>query len=714
MSRTCRRAALAAALFGLAAHVAPLLSQQPQLPPPGLPSVGATMPPPVAKPSPVLTPGSQPVLQPVLQPGLPREAVPVVIPSKELAPLDRRAEGAAPGYLTAAATGPFAVAINWQDVPGALSYKVYRRLESGGVPVVFTVAPLPAAPLQGELRGKTVAGTARFTDSGLLPATTFSYVVEAVYPDTIIPGMTDASKVTTSAAPPVTGLTAKAVGLRTAKEEGYRVELSWGPAPGAARYIISRHQNQSPIATVAATQSAAEQPGPTYSYVDDRHIGADLSERIVGQEVYYFGVSPGSFYYQVLPVYVLGSMERVADKATAPGVPVEIPSQVVDARPQGSTPIGVSATATGIQTIAIGWTDVPWATDYRVYRSEVSATGPFLGAHNLTLPTPRKGAARSITDGGRAPGATYYYRIEAFYSDSGPGASQVASATTPAAAPVAGLTGKGNALSAELHWKASPGASGYYVYRDGKDIAHLAGQTSYLSGQWIPSDTAFTEQLSPGTYSYKVLPVYTYGANENLDLSKHPAVAVKVLYPSITGFADTHTHPFANLASGGKVFFGSAFGPIDSALTICFASHGQDGLGDVIGNIYRTKSGNISLGHNTGGFPDFGGWPTWRTLTHQQMHSDWIYRAYQGGLRLMVAHAVNNALLCEVAPRDPGGPGRPPRTCDDMEAVDLQIDAAKEMEAYVDSKSGGAGKGWFRIAYTPEQARQIIPTASSR
>jgi microsomal dipeptidase-like Zn-dependent dipeptidase len=43
-----------------------------------------------------------------------------------------------------------------------------------------------------------------------------------------------------------------------------------------------------------------------------------------------------------------------------------------------------------------------------------------------------------------------------------------------------------------------------------------------------------------------------------------------------------------------------------------------------------------------------------------------------------------------------------------MEAVDLQIDAAKEMEAYIDGQAGGSGKGWFRIAYTPEQARQII------
>lgn len=702
MSRNHRRAALAVALLGLAVRAVPLLAQEP-LPPPGMPSVGATMPPPVAKPRPVLTPGQQPVLQPVLEPGLTPGTVPVVIPTKEFEPKDIRTKGAAPANLTAVATGPFAVEINWQDVPGAIGYKVYRLIQ-GGVPVVRDVAPLSSAklPLEGRRptavlkeAGRTPATSARFTDSGLLPATTFSYVVESVYPDTIIPGKTPPVSVTMPGAPPVTGLTAKATGIKTPEQDGYRVELTWGPAPGAARYMISQFQNMPPIATVSAAQSAADQPPATYSYIDDRHFGPDLKDRIIGQEKYIFGVSPASYYYQVLPVYVLGSMELVADKATAPGVAVQIPSQVVDARPPGTAPAGVTAVASGIQSVVVKWNEVPWSTGYRVY-SSAAATGPFLGEYSLALPTPRTIAPQSYIDGWLVPGSTTYYKVEAFYADSSPGASQVVSATTPIPPPLAGLVGKGYALSAELSWNASAGASAYYVYRDGKKVAQLLGQSSYLGSSG--PQTTYSEQVPPGTYTYKVLPVYTWNPNESLDLLRQPSVTVTVNFPTIKGFADTHTHPFANLAAGGRLFWGAAFGPIQAALALCNPWHGEGGLADWLGNI---KAG-FRIGHHTGGYPNFDGWPTWNTLDHQQMYSDWILRAYEGGLRLMVAHAVNNSLICSVINKAPD------RSCDDMEAVDLQIQAAEQMQAYIDAERGGPGKGWFRIAYTPQQARQII------
>jgi microsomal dipeptidase-like Zn-dependent dipeptidase len=47
-------------------------------------------------------------------------------------------------------------------------------------------------------------------------------------------------------------------------------------------------------------------------------------------------------------------------------------------------------------------------------------------------------------------------------------------------------------------------------------------------------------------------------------------------------------------------------------------------------------------------------------------------------------------------------------SCNDMEAADRQLAAAKEMEAYIDRKSGGPGQGWYRIVYTPRQAREVI------
>src|SRR6266567_4395472 len=50
-------------------------------------------------------------------------------------------------------------------------------------------------------------------------------------------------------------------------------------------------------------------------------------------------------------------------------------------------------------------------------------------------------------------------------------------------------------------------------------------------------------------------------------------------------------------------------------------------------------------GHPVGGYPNFDGWPRFTTIIHQQMYIDWLKRTYEGGLRLMVAHVVNNELL---------------------------------------------------------------------
>jgi microsomal dipeptidase-like Zn-dependent dipeptidase len=175
--------------------------------------------------------------------------------------------------------------------------------------------------------------------------------------------------------------------------------------------------------------------------------------------------------------------------------------------------------------------------------------------------------------------------------------------------------------------------------------------------------------------------------------------------PAMMGFADLHNHQFANLAFGGKAFVGEAFGPIRTALPHCDYLDGDPsnwvhGPGGVRDNLATVLGG--TLGHKVGGYPEFDGWPRWNSYTHQSVYEDWLLRAHQGGLKLMVMLAVNNEWLCQQIEITPG------RTCGDMEAVDLQIAAAKQMEAYIDNKSGGSGRGWYRIVYSPQEARDAI------
>jgi microsomal dipeptidase-like Zn-dependent dipeptidase/multisubunit Na+/H+ antiporter MnhG subunit len=193
----------------------------------------------------------------------------------------------------------------------------------------------------------------------------------------------------------------------------------------------------------------------------------------------------------------------------------------------------------------------------------------------------------------------------------------------------------------------------------------------------------------------------------------------------IWGWADTHAHMFSNLGFGGYLFhgepinspyfwFGGEFllvpekvNGVSEAMPWCGTfdqplPHGVGGIGDLIGNAIRT--GNPFSGHWVGGFPEMDGWPRWEDVNHQKMYFRWLERAFRGGQKLMVMQAVNNEVLCRASNQKPG------YGCDDMDAVDRQIAATKQTEQWIDLYDNGEadGSGWFRIAYSPAEARQHI------
>lgn len=183
--------------------------------------------------------------------------------------------------------------------------------------------------------------------------------------------------------------------------------------------------------------------------------------------------------------------------------------------------------------------------------------------------------------------------------------------------------------------------------------------------------------------------------------------------PRLWGIADTHAHPFANLGFGEHIFWGSPFdttgdpadtsGALARALGSCAPIHGADGLRDLIG---YALAGH--MGHAPDGMPNFADWPAWNTLTHQQMYVDWLDRAREGGLRLVVALAVHAEALCKLRVVDKPRYADHSDPCDDMTVADRQLDAIKRMEAYVDARAGGPDRGWFRIVRTPQEARAAI------
>jgi hypothetical protein len=129
--------------------------------------------------------------------------------------------------------------------------------------------------------------------------------------------------------------------------------------------------------------------------------------------------------------------------------------------------------------------------------------------------------------------------------------------------------------------------------------------------------------------------------------------------------------------------------------------HGLNHALDEIGSNMGDNPSGFPFGWNTG-WPDFRGWPNIREIDHQKVYQDWLHRAVQGGLRLMVMMAVDNPVVCASVATDG-------RDCtDQVTTIQKQLAAAYAMQDYIDADGGGNGAGWYRIVTTPAEARAVV------
>src|SRR6185437_15533345 len=171
---------------------------------------------------------------------------------------------------------------------------------------------------------------------------------------------------------------------------------------------------------------------------------------------------------------------------------------------------------------------------------------------------------------------------------------------------------------------------------------------------------------------------------------------------TVFGFVDDHLHITANMRGGGLVISGEPFDRfgIAAALGQDAKVHGADGSLDITGNLLR--NGVPTGTHDTHGWPTFTGWPTFDTQTHQQTYYVWLERAWEAGERMVVAQTVDDAPMCRIEPR------KIYRSCDETTSIDAQIRTLRALQGYVDAQDGGPGRGWFRLVYSPSQARRVI------
>jgi microsomal dipeptidase-like Zn-dependent dipeptidase/uncharacterized protein (AIM24 family) len=175
----------------------------------------------------------------------------------------------------------------------------------------------------------------------------------------------------------------------------------------------------------------------------------------------------------------------------------------------------------------------------------------------------------------------------------------------------------------------------------------------------------------------------------------------------LRGFADMHSHEFANEAFGGYVVTGLPYGPMSDALSEARDRAGHSNLHafDILGGYLAGYGGAITYPND--GFPNFTGWPSFFEVSHQKVHEEFLKRAVDGGLHLMVMMAVESPLLCDAIVN--GGGRTDGRDCnDEMSGIKRQIADAVAMQNYIDAEAGGPNLGWYRIVTTPDQARDVI------
>jgi hypothetical protein len=170
---------------------------------------------------------------------------------------------------------------------------------------------------------------------------------------------------------------------------------------------------------------------------------------------------------------------------------------------------------------------------------------------------------------------------------------------------------------------------------------------------------------------------------------------------TVFGFVDAHLHITAFMRAGGLVISGEPFDRfgIPTALGRDAAVHGSNGRLDYTGSLLRNA--NPVGTHDTHGWPTFTGWPVYNTQTHQQSYWVWLQRAWEAGERLVVAQTVDDQPLCRLEPRRLA-------VCNETSSIEAQVRRLHAMQDYIDAQYGGPGRGWFRLVYSPTQAREVI------
>ena len=441
----------------------------------------------------------------------------------------------APANVAATPVSATSVTVTWDPSTGANVYTVYRSTSPSG-PFTSPIHKITMSPLGPKGQTGTVLTT--FTDTGLTPNTVYYYKIRASNSGGTSP-LSEAASVSTLPLPPAPPGSVKATTLSTSS-----ISVSWTASPTAAIYSIFRSSSPS---------------GPFDTQVGTSTISPFIDNTLVSGTKYYYQISasnaggvsldsatvfattitdmPGALTVTspttstsasltweaptgATSYKVYRSTSAVGPFTTSVGTPT-VPSftntgltpntvyyyeiSAVDAGGESAKTAAASAltapvTPTNIMAsrnpdnpsmaLEISWNGAAGATGYNVYRS-TSATGTF------TLVTVSPDTGLLFGDSGLLPGTKYFYEISSVNAGGeGPKSTAVSGMTTPDA-PTGLLASTLSSNSIGLTWTASPGATGYKVYRS---TAPAGPFTTSVGTPTVPSFT--NTGLTPNTVYY--------------------------------------------------------------------------------------------------------------------------------------------------------------------------------------------------------------------
>lgn len=198
------------------------------------------------------------------------------------------------------------------------------------------------------------------------------------------------------------------------------------------------------------------------------------------------------------------------------------------------------------------------------------------------------------------------------------------------------------------------------------------------------------------------------------------------------GVADLHAHPAAHIAFGGSFHGGGALwglpglsylGNTDGfakELKQCpqsldIMSHSENEF-DPMNLAVRALvlEGMEGFGSGTHGIwgwdpseeHTFENWPHHQSVTHQQMHINWIRRAWEGGLRLMIASTVDNQFIAALWDQF-RRIGLLTGSFDSDAANPLDFESAKEQIKFIQFLAS-LNHTWMEVVLSPDDARRVI------